>query len=497
MGIPLRVLFIEDNPDDVQLVVLELQRSGYDVREDGFTRVDTRPALVAALRQPWDIVISDFQMPALTGPEALGILKEEGVGIPFIIVSGTVDEEQAVAALRSGAADFVSKQKLARLGPAIARELQDHAEREARRKAEGQLLRAQKMDAIGQLAGGVAHDLNNILSVILGHSEIVARHVGPASDDHRRLTAIGDAAERAAGLVRQLLAVGSRQVLQPKVLSLNGVVQDTLRMLERVIGEHITIEAVLDGALSPVCADVAQCEQVVMNLVINARDAMPGGGTLRIVTRDVQAYALLEVQDTGCGMDEATQARIFEPFYTTKEPGKGTGLGLATVYGVVKQSGGHIEVESRPGEGTTFRVYLPRAAEKGATAPAVRTTKAEGGAETVLLVEDDPATRSIAAEILHEAGYDLLVADSAERALEISRSRQGAIQLLLTDVVMPKENGFAVARQMREMRPDTKVLFMSGYTEPTNERQAFPAPFLAKPFTYEDLLVAVRSALDA
>jgi two-component system cell cycle sensor histidine kinase/response regulator CckA len=509
MGTPLRVLFVEDQEDDVALVLRELRRCGYDIPDGSWKRVQTDEALVAALRKPgstWDLVVSDFSMPSFTGPEALALCKERGVEMPFIIVSGTVDEEQAVTALRAGARDFIHKGNLARLGPAVARELHDHAERVARRKAEAQLLQAQKMDAVGQLAGGVAHDLNNILGVIMGQAEIVIRQTDAADPRSRRLNGICEAADRAAALVRQLLAFSRRQVIQPTVVDVNQVVSGTVEMLGRIVGEDIAIHCRLASDLWRVKADVAQLEQVVMNLVINARDAMPGGGTLTIETRNTSPtasavpppgdYVRLDITDTGHGMDEETVARMFEPFFTTKEPGKGTGLGLATVYGIVTQAGGHIDVESAPGRGTAFRILLPRtqSAARAAAAPKA-VVESRAGHETILLVEDDVALRLLLREILEEAGYRILAAEAPEEALDIANTYGGEIHLLLTDVVLPRMRGTAVAASVVAARPRAHVLFMSGYSAPRGPKESPVTPLLVKPFTAESLLTAVRRRL--
>jgi signal transduction histidine kinase len=479
LGSPLRVLFVEDNPDDAALVERELRRCGYDL-PPAPERVETPRDLTAALEKPWDVIISDFSMPRLTGPEALAICRERGLTTPFIIVSGTVGEEQAVSALKAGASDFISKLNLARLGPAVARELREAESREARRKAEAQLLQAQKMDAIGQLAGGVAHDLNNILGVILGHGELLLR----ANRDEpvrRRVTSICDAADRAATLVRHLLAVSRRQIVQPTVLSLNPIVMDTMKMLERVIGEHIEIAYGL---------------------------APPDGGTLRVETRNVTQertdgplpvgdYVLLQVSDSGHGMDEAVLSHIFEPFFTTKEPGKGTGLGLATVYGIVKQNEGHIEVESHVGRGTIFRIHLPRTERAARVADAAAALEPPRGSETVLLLEDEMNLRLLIREVLEEAGYRILAAETPEEALEIGTSYSEPIHLLLTDVVLPRQNGFEIAARLVAARPQTKVLFMSGYRDSAGRLPSTPsAPLLAKPFKGDALLDAVRGVLD-
>jgi two-component system, cell cycle sensor histidine kinase and response regulator CckA len=504
MGRPLRVLFVEDTEDDVRLVLRELRSSGYDIAEGGWARVETAAALAASLRHgPWDIIISDYAMPAFTGPEALALCKERGVEAPFLIVSGTVEEEQAVIALRSGARDFISKSKLARLGPAVARELSDQAERASGRKAEAQLRQAQKMDAVGQLAGGVAHDLNNILGVILGQGELLMRGAELADPQRSRVVGICDAAERAAALVRQLLAFSRRQIVQSTVVRLNVVIGETMKMLERIVGEHIEIKQHLAADLWEVKADVAQVEQVIMNLVINARDAMGSGGRLTVGTRNVSVtssaipppgeYVLLDITDTGCGMDEATVTRIFEPFFTTKEPGKGTGLGLATVYGIVAQAGGYVDVETAPGKGSCFHVYWPRCERAAPETPRAAKAAAVGGSETILLVEDDLTLRWLVREMLEDAGYRVLAPEDVEEAIEISRSYQGPIHALLTDVVLPRMRGPEVARRVKEARPQIQVVYMSGYASSSGE---VLSPLLVKPFLVNALLTTIRGALD-
>ena len=381
------------------------------------------------------------------------------------------------------------------------------------KRLEERLRQSQKLEAVGRLAGGVAHDFNNLLTIILGYSDLVllATHETTVREHAGE---VKKASERAAALTRQLLAFSRRQVLQPSVLDLNAVVADTDKMLRRLIGEDIELLSVGPVDLGRVKADRGQIEQVLVNLVVNARDAMPDGGSLTIETENVHLdegyarahgvsqpgpYVRLSVTDSGHGMDAPTQARIFEPFFTTKREGQGTGLGLATVYGIVKQSGGYIWVYSEPGRGTTFRIYLPRAAEDAAPMrPAVPALTANlRGTETILVVEDDASLRRMAAEALQLFGFRVLQAPSAEVALAVIE--QNGIDLLLTDIVMPHMSGRELARQLATRRPDLKVIFMSGYAEQAAVRNGLiepHQPFISKPFTPEALVRKLRSVLD-
>jgi two-component system, cell cycle sensor histidine kinase and response regulator CckA len=380
---------------------------------------------------------------------------------------------------------------------------------------EAQLRQSQKMEAFGSLAGGVAHDFNNILSVILSYSDLIAQELGP--DDPRRadLEEIREAARRAAALTRQLLAFGRRQVLQPRTLQLEGIVSGIHRMLERLIGEDIELVTRTAPALGAVHVDPGQIEQIIVNLAVNARDAMPRGGTLTITTASVEVDAawaaehppakagphiVLTLSDTGTGMDAPTKARIFEPFFTTKDVGKGTGLGLSTVFGIVRQSGGIIEVESELGKGTTFTVYFPvvAASPKVSLAPAATAPAAAPRAATILLVEDDGSVRGLARTVLVRAGYQVLEAENGPAALARSEAHHGAIDLLLTDVVMPRMSGREVAEQLCARRPELRVLFMSGYPDDAILRHGIlerAIAFLPKPLTPTALLTKVREVL--
>jgi PAS domain S-box-containing protein len=648
--LPLRVLIVEDSPADAKLVVQELRRTGRPVE---FERVETVEAMRAALeRQEWDVVTLDWSMPKFAGPAALAILKETGLDLPFVIVSGTIAEGAAVEAMRAGAHDYVLKGNLLRLTPAVEREVREAGERRAHRQAdealrksearfrrlaesgiigivtadihgriteaneaylkmvgssrqellagdlrwidlaspefgeantgslkqlqstgvappwetetfrkdgsrvpivvgaamleypnciafttdlterkradaarvraeealwhsEEQLRQAQKMDAVGRLAGGVAHDFNNVLSVILSYGEFLLGDLKPADPMRTDVEEICKAASRAAGLTRQLLLVSRQQVGEPKVINLHEVITGLDTMLRRILGEDVELVSLAPKSSGRVKVDPSHIEQVILNLVVNARDAMPTGGKLTIETANVvldEAYALshlptragphvmLAVSDTGTGIDRETQKRIFEPFFTTKERGKGTGLGLSTVFGIVKQSGGNIWVYSELGKGTTFKVYLPRVDEDVDVLrppPALTTLR---GTETILLVEDEEQVRTIALNILRRQGYQVIAAQNAGDALLICERHEGPIDLMLTDVVMPLMSGPELAKRLALPRPEMKVLCMSGYTDDSIVRHGVletGVAFVQKPITPALLTRRVREVLDA
>jgi len=633
MGKPLRVLMVEDSEDDARLMLRELRGAGYDLTHE---RVDTGAALEAALdRHPWDLVIGDYSMPHFSGTAALAILRERGLDIPYICVSGTITEELAVAAMKAGANDYVTKGQLKRLLPAIERELReargratlrateasfatlvehapvgiyrstpegrflsvnaavvrmlgydsaadvlaldmardvyaDAAERQRlvvrdsysdrqydnveatwkrrdgrpltaqlsvravrngagqveyyetfvrdvtdQRRLQEQVLQSQKMEAVGRLAGGIDHDFNNLLTVITSYSDLLLEDLAPGDAKRDDVEQVRKAADGAAALTRQLLAFSRQQVVEPRVVSLNTVVEGLQKILRRVIGEDIDLAITLAPDLGAVRADVGQLEQVLMNLAVNARDAMPTGGRLTIETANVEhdpdyardqeaaavrRFAMLAVSDSGCGMDEATKARIFEPFFTTKEPGKGTGLGLATVYGIVQQAGGFIWVYSEPDQGTSFKVYLPEVDATAERPTAVPGARVPGGTETVLLVEDAAAVRAVTKQVLERQGYKVLEAADGEAALQLAQRHRGPIDLLLTDVVMPRLSGRELAGQFARLRPDTRVLYASGYTDDSVVRHGIlesGTAYLQKPFSPESLARKVREVLDA
>ncbi|HEX8846492.1 MAG TPA: ATP-binding protein [Pyrinomonadaceae bacterium] len=384
-----------------------------------------------------------------------------------------------------------------------------------RKLAEEQLRQAQKMEAVGKLAGGVAHDFNNLLTVINGQTDLSLRRLSQDDPMYQKLEAIKGAGDQAASLTRQLLAFSRKQVLQPKVLDLNQVIFGTNKILQRLIGEDIDLLIGLGPELGKVKADPNQIEQVLMNLAVNARDAMPHGGKLTIETDNVLVdeeyashhfsvhpgkYVVLAVSDTGCGMDETTQSHIFDPFFTTKEVGKGTGLGLSTVYGIVKQSGGNIWVYSEVGKGTTFKIYLP-CVESHAQEPKIRAAdiNLQNGTETVLLVEDEKRVRDMTREILQESGYHVLEAEHGQEALLIADRHPGTIHLMLSDVVMPQMSGRELAERLVPLRQEMKVLYMSGYTDDAIVHHGVldeGMSFIEKPFTPNALARKVREVLD-
>jgi two-component system, cell cycle sensor histidine kinase and response regulator CckA len=512
------ILMLEDTDTDVDLIQHELRRSGLEFT---VSRATDRGTFLSELtRQPPDIILSDYSLPQFNGLEALRLAKEEKCDIPFILVTGSQTEEVAVACMKEGAVDYILKSALTRLPSAVVNALKrSQAEQErtealqALQQSQEQFLQSQKLEAVGRLAGGVAHDFNNLLTAIMGYSDLSLSNLSHEERLRRNLTEIKKASERAASLTRQLLAFSRKQVLQPRVFDLNVVVADMQRMLERMIGEDIQLRTNLEPNLGHVKADLGQIEQVIMNLVVNARDALPKGGKVTIETANVfldepyaqqhvavtpGSYIMLGVSDTGVGMDEETQAHIFEPFFTTKETGKGTGLGLSTVYGIIKQSGGNIWVYSEVGRGSAFKIYLPRTNEDVDSKPQIMQGLARG-TETILLVEDADIVRAMTKEILVSNGYNVLEADGGSQACVVAEQYKQTIHLLLTDVVMPEMGGYELAGHLQTIHPETKIIFMSGYTEDTIVNHGVleeGTNFVQKPFTVSHLSKKVREVLD-
>jgi two-component system cell cycle sensor histidine kinase/response regulator CckA len=641
---PLRALFVEDNENDALLVARALTRGGFEV---SWERVETREGMAAALdRGPWDLIISDFRMPQFSASEAVALYRERGQDTPFILVSGTVGEKQAVDALKAGAHDFFLKHELTLLPPAVERELREAENRRAWREAEkereesraatlaekafsealldslpgifflvdeegkflrwnrslvrtlgysadelaqlpavdlfapedrglveaglrrvldtgaatlevdllskegaqtpyfltgsrfvvagkacciatgidvsarklleAELAQAQRIEAIGRLAGGVAHDFNNLVGVILGYGELAQVELGTDHAAREDVDEMVKAAQRAAELTRQLQAFSRKQVMQPTSLDLNVLVADADRILGRLIGESIRLVVRMAPDLGCVMADPGQIERVILNLALNARDAMPHGGTLSLETANADLrqeyiaghpmvvpgpYVMLAISDSGVGMSLETQSRIFDPFFTTKGPSGGTGLGLATVYGIVKQSGGYVWVYSEPGKGTTFRIYLPRVdhvpepVRPAAPAPALLPS----GHETVLVAEDNASLLQVIRARLTERGYTVLVATDGEQALSLAATLETPVDLLLTDVIMPRLGGAELARQLVDRWPGLRVIFMSGYTDGALSTQGVLSEnivLIEKPFSGEKLARTVREVLD-
>jgi PAS domain S-box-containing protein len=640
MTTPLRVLMVEDSEDDALLVLRALGQEGFVL---DWHRVDTRDDFLTALEQaPWDLVLSDYSMPHFDGLTAFELFKARHLDSPFLFVSGRIGEERAVDAMHRGVSDYVQKDSLARLAPAVRRELDDAAQRRQRkriadalaaseerlrrlaqnapdiifeyalepqphftyvspaaeritgyppqehfsdpglwlrivqdedrpkleslllpasgsqpgnqelrwqhrdsrqrwvdlrttpildesgrlvgvegivrdvtdRKAlEAQLFSAQRMEAIGRLAGGIAHDFNNMLTVIGGYCSILRRKLPEGDARLRDVAKIENATDRSASLVSQLLAFSRRQPRNLKVLDFNKVLIEMAPMFDRLIGENVRVELHCGKDVEPVRADRSQMEQVLMNLVVNARDAMPEGGRITIETETLDIadmvsdkpfplkpgrYLRVSVSDTGMGMDEAVRAHIFDPFFTTKEVGSGTGLGLSTVYGIIKQMDGYIWVYSEPGLGTTFKLYLPSAqGTPGQEAPRQAPSRLDGR-ETILLVEDEELVREAAQEILSAHGYTIIAASNGDDALQALASQEHQIDLLLTDLVMPRMNGVELSQRVRELKPGIKVLYTTGYSESNLPGQCSPNGFAAvlqKPFGSQALLQKVRDVL--
>jgi two-component system, cell cycle sensor histidine kinase and response regulator CckA len=511
----IRILLVDDDPQAQPLIELSLMDAHFERLIEVATTVSTGLKRIASDQH--DVYLIDQRLPDGTGIDLIREAKAKGATKPFILLTGFGSGALDEAALREGAADYVEKHLVStHLERSIRYALRNWQAGRQLQEREEQLRHAQKMEAIGRLAGGVAHDFNNLLTAIIGYTDLINERLDDEDPTARDVREIRRAADRATALTRQLLAFSRRQFLNPTVLDVNETVSGLLQMLPRLIGEHIETTTRLWPALGLVKADAAQIEQIVMNIVLNARDAMPTGGHLTIETANVDLtedriraeglsvppgdYVMLSVTDTGVGMDAATRARAFEPFFTTKPKGKGTGLGLATVYGIVDQTGGGIALDTGPGRGTTIRIYLPVTTllmepERPAAAPAQTE-----GTETLLLVEDNAAVRELSVRALKRRGYTVFEARNADEAIAWATTTSVKPHLLVTDVVMPGLSGPNLAARLMQLNPRLRVLYMSGYSDDaTAVHGAFwgGVPLLQKPFTPAQLAERVRMTLDA
>jgi two-component system, cell cycle sensor histidine kinase and response regulator CckA len=510
MDQPIRILFIGDNGADA--VGAELERGGY---QPSFERVSTKSQLESALAGNWDIAISDFLVGDCGAIEALRMIQEKTLDLPLIVVSGKLKDSEVLSALKAGAADHMTRSNLMRLNAAVEREIRAGKLRRDRVRLEEQFRQAQKMEAVGRLAGGVAHDFNNLLTVITGYSDLLLTSRELKDTQRTALEEIRRSAERGGALTHQLLAFSRRQPMVSRTVRLNELVMQIEKMLKRLIGEDIELVTIPAASRDTVTADAGRLEQVIMNLVVNARDAMPNGGKLTIETSTIQLgenfsaqhlgvpagpHVAISITDTGVGMDEETQNHLFEPFFTTKSPGRGTGLGLATAYGIIRQSGGAIGMFSQLGSGTTARIYLPLVEDKVQIAPEKAQAGAElNGAETILLVEDEARVRKLIVDVLSNRGYYVMEATRGEEAIRLCKEHDGKIDLALVDVVMPEMSGPGVVKQIARLCPEIRVLYISGYTDEAIVHHGIPqsgAAFLQKPFMPNALVQKVREVLD-
>ncbi|HEU5408283.1 MAG TPA: response regulator [Nitrospira sp.] len=514
----LQVLHLETDPHDTDRIETLLTDGDLSC---AIRRVETRRAFTSALNDgQMDLILAEFSMPEFNEGAALELAQETAPDIPFIFVSASLTETACIEQMQRGATDCIPKESLARLVPSVRRVLREQQARVARMQAEKALLQSemqlrqlQKLEAVGRLAGGLAHDFNNLLTVIMGHSQVLLGEMGPDHPLRSRVEEMQKAGDRARILIRQLLAFSRRQPSGAKVQSLNATLSNIETMLRRLIGADIQLTLRLSTDDLRIKADPALVEQIVMNLVVNARDAMLTGGKLTIETASAKLdhqprylvnpippgeYVRLSVSDTGCGMSSEVQEHMFKPFFTTKEEGKGTGLGLSTVFGIVTESGGGLDVISARGTGTRFDVYLPRViSEMEASTDENVPLQSVEGHETILLVEDEEDVRILIRDELRKLGYRIVEARNGVEACLVATPHIGKLKLLLTDIVMPGMSGTELARHLRVIKPELKLLFISGYTDDVGIGAGDPASaYLQKPFTPEALASSVRELLN-
>ncbi|MGC4096622.1 MAG: response regulator [Nitrospira sp.] len=514
----LRVLHLEADPQDADRINRLLTDESLSC---AIRRVDTRSDFTSALNDGQvDLILAEFSVAEFHEGSALGLAQRVAPEVPFIFVSAVLGEERSIEQMHRGATDCIPKERLGRLVPSVRRVVRERQARVAQKQAEEALLQSetqvrqlQKLEAIGRLSGGLAHDFNNLLTVIMGHSQVLLSEMGADHPLRNRVEEMQKAGDRARVLIRQLLAFSRKQPSGAKVQSLNATLSNVESMLERLIGADVQLTLKLSVDDLRIKADPALVEQIVMNLVVNARDAMPTGGKLMIETASAELnrqpryhvnpippgeYVRLSVSDTGCGISSELQEQIFKPFFTTKEEGKGTGLGLSTVYGIVTESGGGLDVISEGGVGTRFDVYLPRVISEIETSTDENAPlQSVEGYETILLVEDEEEVRILIRDELRKLGYRIVEARNGVEACLVATPHIGKLKLLLTDIVMPGMSGTELARHLRVIKPELKLLFMSGYTDDVGVGAGDAASaYLQKPFTPETLASSVRELLD-
>lgn len=517
-----RILVVDDDAGLRNLIARRLKKEGFETID----AIDGAEAVKSAISDPFAVLLIDQKLPDMQGSDVIRILSERGVRVPFVMMTGYGDERLAVEMMKLGAADYLVKDTgFIDLLPGVLDRVFRNIETEKRLKAaekekenlQAQLVQAQKIEAIGRLAGGIAHDFNNMLGVIIGHAELGLNFIENEHPLFSHLHDILKAAERSSDLTQQLLAFARKQSIAPKVLSINMAVDKMLKMLRRLIGENVELIWFPCDDPGMIRMDPSQIDQLLTNLCVNARDSISGTGRIIIETAIESfgeaycsehkefvpgAYMMLSVSDNGCGMDKETLANIFEPFFTTKELGKGTGLGLATVYGIVKQNNGFINVYSEPGNGTTFRLYLPchsldecfSISGDDESKPLAR------GNETILLVEDEKMFLDVISDMLNQLGYKVLSSSSPNEAMMLARSYEDEIHLLITDAVMPEMNGYDLSVAMVDSHPGIKCLLMSGYTAGVISKQLNIDDgflFINKPFTIKNLSEKIKACLES
>jgi len=515
MNTPLRILYLEDDPNNAALIQSMLEAANVGCKTTCVqNHADFRNQIG---RGGYDLVLSDYSQPTFDGQCAVTIVRAQWPDLPIILVSGTMGEEFAIESLKNGATDYVLKTCLQSLVPAVERAMQEVAERTERRRLEARFIEAQKMEVIGQHSAGVAHDFNNILSVIMGYSDLLLMKLPIADPLRNYAEEILRASKHGAAITLQLLVFCRKQTVQPLVMDLNVVLHDLEKMLERLIHDNVSLVLSPGTHTGNILADRGYIGQVLMNMAANARDAMPDGGSLTIATSKVTLdehstrvypgsfpgdYIMLSVSDTGTGMSEEVKGRIFEAFFTTKLVGKGTGLGLANCNTIIQQFGGFISVTSELGKGTKFQILFPCVEQPlDLAAPSAPGGLLPRGTETLMVVEDDPAERQLTVEVLQSQGYNVLPAFNGQDGLNIARAHQGPpIQLVVTDVMMPLIGGRVMAECLKVTYPEIKVLFTSGYTDDTISHHGVleaDMDFLPKPYTPANLTRKVREILDA